>query len=353
MAPPYRGDTPQRADSFEDLARTHMDAASGSRLSDTAGKLAAWVEWLRHPEEHGYDRTLAGTGEEVPGPVLSLTAPNVPPAAHPSPYPVPDDAQWDYESVIAQYNLLQFLDGMGAVATQQVERPSSVLALAAVATKNVWWLGDARVSEMQGKFPGEDEWSGDAANRARNFVAELGTVANLLNKIITGVDGADGFIEAAPKYALIIKTARDNFEQLAADWVAACEEKYHAKNNEISVNVFGIMASVIVTAATVLVTRGATLPILQKEMVSSAWSATFTEILKPLSEAGKKDSQGEVKGPLWRDLAESYMLTHSGIKERTVSALNELTGRINSASAQFDADIAPLLRAWHEAPPIE
>lgn len=357
MAPPGRGDTPQREDSLAELGRAGLDEASGSRLSGTANQLASWVEWLRHPEDHGYDRTLTDNNEEVPGPVLDSVSvpgpvPPQPPQPHPSPAPVSPDAQWPFESVIAKYNLAQFLDGMAAVATQQVERESSVLAPGAAVMKNVWWLGDARVSEMQGKFPSKEEWDSDAAELAKNFIAELSTVAGQANKIIEGIDDKDGIHGIPAQYALIIKTTRDNFEKLAADFVKACEAKFHSKDAGVSIDVIGIMASTVAAGAMVFVTRGAVLPLIAKDMIESAWSATFTEFFKALAGAAKDDKQGTVHGPLWRDLATSYMVTHSDITNRTIGALNDLTGKIKDADAQFEKVVRPYLDKWATGPAI-
>jgi hypothetical protein len=70
MAPPDRGDTPHRGDSQKALRDVGLHAGSGSRLSPTANVLASWVEWLLHPEEHDYDRTvITKTGRDVRSPV--------------------------------------------------------------------------------------------------------------------------------------------------------------------------------------------------------------------------------------------------------------------------------------------
>jgi hypothetical protein len=112
-----------------------------------------------------------------------------------------------FESVIKHYDLLQFLDGMASVASQQVETPDSLLALGGASMKNVWWLGNARMLELVHRFPTKEDWSGPAAEKASDFIGDLATAATQMNKIV------QEFNSMAPQYAVIIKAAQDNFER--------------------------------------------------------------------------------------------------------------------------------------------
>lgn len=214
MAPPDRGETPRRDDSRGDLTKVRLHEGSRSRLSRNANRLASWVEWLLHPEEHDYDRTVIYPDGEKREESQRITRANPLPGQIDNP-----TIDLPFESVIAQYNLLQFLDGMGAVATQEVEDPSSLLARGAAAMKNVWWLGDARILEWVHRFPTKEEWDGPAAEKARDFVGDLATAVTQMNKIV------EEFNSMAPQYAVIIKAARDNFDKAADELVNAFQGK--------------------------------------------------------------------------------------------------------------------------------
>jgi hypothetical protein len=332
MAPPDRGDTPRRGDSLADLAQVRLDEASGSRLSGTAGVLASWVEWLLHPEEHEHDRTVIypnGHKKEEPGPVAPDTD---------QPGTLPSDAQLPFESVIAQWNLLQFLDGMASVATQQVERPSSPLAIGSAAIKNVWWLGDKRMLELVHTFPSKEEWDGTAAGQAREFIGDLATAVTQLNKIV------QEFNSIPAQYAVIIKTARDNFQKAADEFIKACQDKFYKKKQESSINVLGIVLGTLAAGAVSFMTGGLALPIIGEAMVLSAWSQTFTEGAKVLASRG--DTQGTLSSVWWRDLATSYMVTQAKLRKDTIDAINTLKGKTEELINQFNADVEPFLRKY-------
>lgn len=330
MAPPDRGDTPRRGDSLIAVAEVRLDPGAGSRLSPTANVLASWVEWLLHPEEHDYDRTVIYQNGEKREESRRITRANPLPGQvdHPT-------IDLPFESVIAQYNLLQFLDGMASVATQRVDAPDSLLALGGAAMKNVWWLGDKRMLELVHRFPSQEEWSGPAAEKARDFIGDLATATTQMNKIVQEFNGM------APQYAVIIKTAQDNFEKAAAELINAFQGKFYAKKENTSINVLGIILSTVAAGAVAYMTGGAALPIIAPAMVTAAWSDTFKEAGKVT--ASKVNSHGTVGGYWWRDLATSYMVTMANIRHDTIGALNNLRDKIEGLIHQFNADVKPFL----------
>lgn len=332
MAPPDRGDKPRRGDSLADLAHVRLDEASGSRLSGTANQLASWVEWLLHPEEHEYDRLVThpfGHKQEEPGPVA-------PPTDQPG--TVPSDAQLPFESVIAQWNLLQFLDGMASVATQEVERPSSLMALGGAAIKNVWWLGDKRMLELVHTFPSKEEWDSPAADQARTFVGDLATAVTQMNKIVHELNSIPA------QYAVIIKTARDNFQKAADEFIKACQDKFYAKTQNSSINVLGIVLGTLAAGAVSFMTGGLALPVIGEAMVLSAWSQTFQEAGKTLASHG--GTQGTLSSVWWRDLATSYMATQAKLRHDTIDAINTLKGKSEELTARFKTDVEPFLTKY-------
>lgn len=100
MAPPDRSDHPRRMDTRADIGSVDLNANAGSRMSENALRLAAWVEWLLHPEEHDYDRTVIypdGTKREEPRRVTRAS--QTPGRCEPVDVP--------FESVVPEYEVLQ------------------------------------------------------------------------------------------------------------------------------------------------------------------------------------------------------------------------------------------------------
>lgn len=325
MAPPGRSDQPQRADSRQDLETLQLDDPKETRLGHNAARLASWVEWLLHPEEHDYDRTVIygdGTRREEDHRVTQASK-------TPGEYE-PVDVR--FESVIARYNLRQFLDGMTAFTTQQVERPNSLPARQAAALKNVWWAGDKYATQLGDECPDQEAWGGMAADKARHYIHNLATAATQLNKI------ASEFNNLAPRYAMIVKTARDNLDKAAGELVNAFETKF-SERTDVSVDIMGIAVAAVVGAAVTFVTGPASLPLIEAAAISGAWTETFNQAAKALRE-GK---QGGVHGPLWIDLAGSFMRTQADILNEAVESINSLDRAVSGLLGRFETDVAAIL----------
>lgn len=317
MAPPDREDTPRDTSVLEDAGITES-----SRLRHNAERLASWLEFLLHPEEHEYDRTVIyddGTKREEPGPVTKAN-------------PLPghyEPVELDFESVIAGYQPWQFLHGMAAVSTQQVERGDSPLSQGAAALNNIWWIGDEGVPSLVDEFP-TIGWTGDAADAAFSFLLRLQTVAGQVNKLVSEL------YAVVPKYAVIIKGARDNLDEAAAGLVAAFEKKFAAKPpSGFSVDIAAAVLSGIAAAAVTYLTAGAGALVVQGA-VASTWSALFTDavgdVLK-MSTAG--DSVG---GYWWRDLVHSYLHVQAQILTSAKDEVDQLNGTISGLISRFGGD---------------
>jgi hypothetical protein len=329
MAPPDRDDYPRRPDSRAVLERRKIDSDAHSRMAHNAGRLASWVEWLLHPEEHEFDRRVNYPGGPSMEVTERVTKANQTPGNF-EPVDVP------FESVIARFDLDQFFDGMAAFATQEVETPRSVLSPAAAAMKNVWWLGDKRMLELVAKKPTEEQWSGTAADKARTFIEDVTTAVTQLNKI------AEEFADMVPRYALIVKGARDNLDRAAAEAVAAFEKKFSERPPDISVDIKGIVIAAIVAGATAYATGGLALPLIKEAMIGAAWSKTFEEA------AGILESKvrGHVGGPLWIDLAKTYMRTQADILADAIRSLEILASDYQGLIGRFDTDVYPILKNY-------
>jgi hypothetical protein len=331
VAPPDRSDHPRRTDTRADIGSVDLNASADSRMSENALRLASWVEWLLHPEEHDYDRTVIypdGTKREEPQRVTK---------ANPTPGNY-DPVDLPFESVVPEYEVLQYVDGMAAFSKQKVERHDSYLAIGTAAMKNVWWLCDKRVLELVNNFPSEQEWSGDAANRARAFVGKLGTAATQMNKI------AAEFTALAPHYSVIVKTARDNFDKAAADLVTAFEEKFATKAPPSSIDVMGVVLATVTAGAVTYITAGAALPLITDAAITAAWSATFSEAAKKV--VNDVTSLGKVDGALWHDLVQSYMVTQAKILNDAIESINSLNDKLAGLINQFNQDVGPFLKEF-------
>lgn len=326
VAPPDRSDTPD-GDGQETLERLGL---TESRMSPNAARLVSWVEWLLHPETHEYDRTVIypdGTKREEPGTVTK---------ANPTPGHF-DPVELPFESVVARYPLVeQYLDGMVAFGSQHVEWPNNLLSQGAAAIKNVWWVGNEHMMRLIHEFPDEEDWSGPAATNAHRFVGDMSVIVTQLNKIVAE------FNDIGPQYAVIVKTARDNFDQAAADLVAAFEEKFHDQAAPDPIDIMGIALTAVTAGAVTYMTGGLAAPIVGSA-VTSAWSAMFTEATTRL---GNRIAQGSVRGPLWSDLAQTYMRTQADMVDDAIAAVESVNQKIEELLGYFDSGVLPLIEGY-------
>lgn len=326
MAPPDRSDTPD-AEGQETLGNLGLTT---SRMGRNAARLASWVEWLLHPETHEYDRTVIysdGTKREEPGTVTK---------ANPTPGHF-DPVELPFESVVAQYPLLeQYLDGMAAFSSQHVEWPNSALSQGAAALKSVWWAGNEHMMKLIHEFPDERDWSGPAARNARRFIGDMSVMVTQINKLVIE------FTDIGPQYAVIVKTARDNFDQAAADLVTAFEGKFHNQEAPDPIDVMGIALTAITAGAVTYMSGGLAGPIVGSA-ITSAWSAMFTEATTRL---GNRIAQGDVSGPLWSDLARTYMRTQADMVDDAIAAVESVNKKIEELLGYFDSDVLPLIEEY-------
>lgn len=326
MAPPDRSDVPRDYAPLEEAKLAIQDAAIKSRLLPNAERLVSWLEWLLHPEEHEYDRTVThpfGEKREERGPVA-------PPTDQPG--TVPSDAQLPFESVIEGYQIWQFLHGMTAVATQQVERPDSVLSAANAALQNIRLTSDTYMASL-GRELDESEWSGDARNNASLFINRLVNAVVELRKI------ADELCVLIMKYAVLLAGTRDDLNKAAAELVNAFETKFYTRREDIEIDISGIVLGGIATAAVTLMTGG-TLIAAEAAAMAALWSNTFTQAADGLLKS--TSTLNQISGPLWRDLAHHYMHAQAEIMhdaKATVDALNE---SVKSLITIFDSPRGPI-----------
>lgn len=324
MAPPDRDDRPRHPENIEYLEKSHL--AGNHVLGKNAERLASWTEWLLHPEEHDHDRTVIypnGTKVEKEGRTYGDEE---------SGYPY-DDKELPYESVIEGYHLWQLLNFMTAVSTQQVERKNNVLAWAALAADQLYWVAHEYETALVVGFP-DAQWHGGAKEAAKDFLLTLSSAADQLSKI---GDKLRGLI---PRYAVIIKELRRNLDEAAAELVRAFEDKFYNRNPGISINIIGAAIAGIAGAAIAVATGGIAAEI-ELAAVTSAWTTMFTDAANQVAET-KQDAA--VHGSTWRGLVESYLHTQAQNMAAATEAIRELDGQVKHLLQHFNEVEKPIRR---------
>jgi len=321
MAPPDRSDTPRDTGVLEDAG-----IRADSNMRHNAERLASWLEFLLHPEEHEYDRTVIygtefggeGHKKEEPGPVA--------PSVSDQPGTVPHDAQLPFESVLDGYRISQFIHGMSAVGSPVVERPDNALAPGVAALSNIWWMGDKRVPSLVDRFQ-ELGWKGDASSVTFDFLLRLQTVTGQVHKV------AEQLHDVIPKYAVVIKGVRHNLDEAAEGCVRAFEKKFAEKpESEMSVDWTAAILAGIAAAAVTYLTAGTAL--ILEAAITTTWSTAFSDAAGDLL----TPTDGTVSGYWWRDLAHSYLREQADILAAGKDEIDQLNRKVDGLIKYFNAD---------------
>lgn len=324
MPPPERDDYP-----LDDTVLRHVGIGSDSRLRHNAARLTSWLEWLLHPEEHPYDRTVfhpGGAKKEEPGPVAPVND---------QPGTLPPDAQLPFESVLEGYEIWQFLHGMAAVSSPEVESRDSLLANGAAALNNVWWMGDKRIASLVDSFQ-EVGWQGGAADTFLPFLLRLQTVAHQVSKLVRELHGV------VPGYAVVIKGVRDSLDEAAAGLVAAFEEKFGSRpETEFSIDIAAAVLAGVAAGAIALASGGTFLVV--EAAVTSTWSTLFTDVAGDVL----KTQDDSVSGYWWRDLAHSYLHKQELILTAGKDEIDQLNRKVTELIGRYgDADIQAFMKDY-------
>jgi hypothetical protein len=301
MAPPDRDDRPRDT--------TPLNTAgipTDSRMRPNAEKLTSWLEWLLHPEEHDYDRTVIyppnGEKREEPGRRYETGT-----TADPKGNELP------FESVIEGWLAVDFLRAMSVVATQEVERESSLLAIGTAALYNLWWLGNDGMQGLTGSFP--STWSGPASSAANDSLDRIANIADQVGKI------AQDLRLIPAKYAAVIMGLRDNANNAAGQLVEAFEHRF-AEHNDVGLDIVGILVGAIAAASFTYLTGGAA-GLVVESAVGSAWSGTLSGAVGAL-----KGDAGRIDGNGWRELAQSYLSAQDDMLTEAKQTMDLLNGEV-------------------------
>jgi len=328
MAPPDRGDVPRDT---SPLAAANL--TESSVLWESAARMSSWIEFLLHPEEHEYDRTVIypdGEKREEPGPVTK---------ANPRPGHV-DPVDLPYESVLAGHHPSQFLHGMAAVATQRVQQADSILGIGADALYSAYWLGERQMASLVDAFPPDWQNSSTTGANAYSFLLVLQDVAREMHELL------NEFCGIAARYAVIVKRVRDNLIHAAEELVQGFEDKF-ANKGGVSVNVVSVALTGIAAAAVTYLTAGVAAPA-AGAAVTSIWSTMFTDAAKKLlteSKSDQKSAPEKIHGYWWRDIANSFLTRQAEIMSEAKEEVDALNDKILDLYGQVDKTIINSLLA--------
>ncbi len=254
-------------------------------------------------------------------------------------------AEYPYESVIEGFYISQFLDGLAAVATQEVERPDSPLSHGAAGLMNFRYFGGSEVNALQQNFPTPEEWSGTARDAANKFLTEFSSAAYVLTEI------ARDFSGCGPEYAAIIKGARDNLNAAAKTTADAFQEKFDTRaESGVSFDFVGVLLGTIASVAAAFITGGAATPVAYTT-AAALWSAMFSATVTGIDDTTVQRESKTISGLWWKDLAKSHLDVQAAILADATAQINSINLKLDSLLATFgDARIQTVIARYATMP---
>lgn len=306
MAPPDRKPDPH-----------HPAAAGIDGAFEHTGEIAAWVEWLLHPEQHRYDRMIIlpdGATVEATGNVAKpkpLSDPNGPMLPDP---PQPDE-YYPYESVIQGCYVEQFFDPALALSGQRFDDGSD-LATVYEGLNEASWRNNESNGRLSGGFADlQKHWQGEAAEHGGEF---LGRVCDFTTKF-TEIARELSAIPVA--YAGIISSARKNLNEAMGKLVDAFNHKFYTRGTPWEkVLVKGLSA--IAAGALTYVTGGA---------AAAAFGAGIATATDKLVDS----DAGEVGGEKWREIVDHYFVAQMQILRDTRDEIDKLKVQVGKLAGRL------------------
>ncbi|MGH3860196.1 hypothetical protein [Actinokineospora sp.] len=294
MAPPDRQPDPY-----------HSAAAGVDNTFGHAGEIAAWVEWLLHPEQHGHDRTIILPGGNkiehtgnLPIEKSDSNGPLMPDAIEPIEY-------HPYESAIEGCFTEQFFDPALALSGQLFDEYSD-LSRVFEGLSNAYWQNDDWNGKLSGGF--EDlrhVWDGAAGSRAGEFLGAIDdcmTDFTIIAKEMSAISIA---------YGAIIKTARVNLNEAMGKLVDAFHHKFYTREAPWDkILIKGLSA--ISGAALAYVTAGG---------AAAAWVAGLTTAMDKTIDSGDGANIGGAK---WREIVDNYFVAQMKILQNARDEIDKL-----------------------------
>jgi hypothetical protein len=298
MAPPDRKPDPWHP------AASGIDGEFGH-----VGEVAAWVEWLLHPESHDHDRMIIlpdGTRVEHTSNVAvsqqgDRNVSLLPDLPQPTEY-------HPFESVIQGCSVEQFFDPALALSGQLFDDDSD-LSKVYQGLNDAFWKNNDWNGKLRGGF--EDlraHWAGQAATGAGEFIGAIDDFMADFTEI------AKEFSAIPIAYGAIIATARKNLNDVMGKLVDAFHHKFYARGTP-GEKVLVKALSAISGAALTYVTGGS---------AAAAFGAGLaTAIDKALDSDG-----GDVGGGKWREIVDSYFVAQMKILQDARSEIEKLEANV-------------------------
>jgi hypothetical protein len=296
----------------------HPAAAGLDPVFGHEGEIAAWVEWLLHPEQHQFDRTIIlpdGTKVEHTG-MLSKpkTGPDINGPLVPDPIEPPE--YYPFESVIQGCYTEQFFDPAQALSGQEIHDGSD-LSKAYEALNNAFWRNNEWNGRLMGGFIDlQAEWRGGSAGNAGQFI---GTVDDFTTKF---TEIAKELSAVPIAYAAIIKTARDNMNGAMGKLVDAFQQKFYDRNTPWEKIL--VKALVAITGAALTYVSGGT--------AAAAFSAGVATAFDKLVDS----DGGQVGGAKWREIVDNYFVAQMKILQDTRAEIEKLQANVVKLSGRLE-----------------
>jgi hypothetical protein len=281
MAPPDRQPDPGHP------AAAGLDGEFGHE-----GEIAAWVEWLLHPEQHEYDRIYVMGGERY-----EVTY---------------RDRSWeeDYgnapESVIQGCFAEQFFDPALALSGQQFGDGSD-LSKAYEALDDAFWKNNDWNGKLKGGFEDlRQHWQSESAGHAGEF---LGAIEDFMADF---VEVAKQLAAISIAYAGIVVAARRNLNEAMGRLVDAFHTKFYARENPWHKVLIAALSAASAAALT-YVTGGT---------AAAAWGAGLATVIDKALDA--TDGDADIGGGTWREVVDSYFVAQMKILQQARGEIEKL-----------------------------
>lgn len=347
VTPP--GDKPKR-DKYNDyLGRKDVNLADNARLSN-AQKLGAWIEWLKHPEDHDGVRVIfKNDGEKMEFPCNAPNDDNPPPPG----YYIDDQLQWTlpdrngvrdgeqyylaYESAIEKWYFSQFFGPQTAVSTQHVERAGAPFpGTIAVLTEIIWRVDDFnfRLADTPDKI---GAWHGDAGKIYGNSAAAMCDLNSKIQELI------DGFIPRIAEYCALIKRTREALNESCGKTIEEFTKKIPGGGDpgDFFKWILGIGVDTANASGKDLTagTKDPLSTVAKTNLVGVLWDTVIGGLLGLIT--GKS---GDYQPPeSWTSTAEKYLDNQGQILADATARMHELADAIASLQKQLtEAHIPPL-----------
>lgn len=239
-----------------------------------APEIAAWIEWLLHPEEHDGPRIIYGPNgpEEIDGPVYRS-----------QPGPLPTGS-----TVIPGVYIEQMFDPAFALTGQNMD----LIADAYDNLNYVWWHGDDQNNQLNnGILTMLPSWDSDAKELAADYAGAILDFYTDHNKAIFRL------AKCYLAYAGVIHEARQNMHRVMGALVKAFHHKQYAGGNpwqDVALTALGAVATAALTLG-----AGAT-------VAATAWATAFVTVTTEVAKEKSKQRDDEVAGQKWLDIVHSY-----------------------------------------------